>query len=190
MVSLEKEKLASRVFDVHQSTLYFVLLSLISLGFIYWYWLVVLVKKLNRYDANISIALPIAAASLSAWSAMMYSSVETTPLGVLLSLVEIIILVALSFKIRYPLEKIFQSQNMPYKMSSVWTFFLPGYYQYYIITNIEEIYSRRVTSAAANEGRQKSESSLEKLERLAQLRQNGTITEEEFQQYKNKILHE
>lgn len=113
----------------------------------------------------------------------------------LLQLAEVVLLITLSFSMKKHLEQMLLAEGLPQQLSGIMCFFFPIVYQYYIIVNAEKRHAGLATVARAQAQTadvqpDAQEVRLDRLRQLADLKEQGALSEEEFQKEKRKILDE
>lgn len=137
-------------FDAQKKTLIAVLLTVLTAGFYIQFWFINLYLRLNniKQDDLTRYAIPFIPICIQGWNTFIVSTfwmTETlTIVSGILSVLGFIIMIYLSFLVTEKLEQAFVGDGYAVKMSKVWTFFLPAFYQYYIITNIVDISNKNI----------------------------------------------
>lgn len=178
----------------------FVLLSIGTFGMWNAFWLYTFSEKINHYEKRTVIHLSIPIIALVLFACADAVSGEISPykkdeqiILALMTLASVILDICISFMSKPVLEKMLAENGTARRLNGVLCFILPGYYQYYIIRNAEK-YSRNEAALRSyaptpdNHGESKQADRLAQVEKLAELRQSGAISEEEFIAEKKKIL--
>lgn len=197
-MSLGVETFGEKHFQTNMPTWQFVLLVIGTLGLWYFFWLIRYSETLNRLSGKviIHIGLPICMLALSAWRDICISSSDQSiqGIGLIFSLASIVIVFLISLMSKNALENVLQKHGMPYKLNGFLCFIAAGYYQYYVIRNAEILFSKqesmlKAASSVSQAVKQESnDAKYRQLEQLTQLKQSGSITEEEFLLEKKKLL--
>lgn len=207
-----EDSFAMKHFGWRWKTSDFVLLALATCGVSVFYFAYTSVDKLQaasgvkssslRFRVLICIIL-LLYAELSGMSAnefileqrMLEAGGMMVVIGLLLQLASIVLLITLSFSIKKHLEQMLLEEGLPQQLSGVMCFFFPIVYQYYIIVNAEKRHAGLATVAraqtqTADAQPDAQEARLDRLRQLAELKEQGALSEEEFQTEKRKILDE
>lgn len=114
-------------------------------------------------------------------------------ISLLLRLAQLVLLITLSFSIKKHLERMLLEEGLPQQLNGVMCFLFPIFYQYYIIVNAEKRHAglaavARAQAQPAGAHPATQEARLDRLRQLAELKEQGALSEEEFQTEKKKIL--
>ena len=92
--------------------------------------------------------------------------------------------IVLSLKINPDIEKFLQSEGKPYKPKIIWSIIFPFYYQYYLLYNRDKLTESTNLPPQNNGGK----SLAEQIARLKELKDQGALSDKEFEEAKNKLL--
>lgn len=176
-------------FRLSWSTLIFVLLNIATLGIFYYIWIWRFINKIStEIDKGTNRTLTIIAFSLSAWvEGVMYVPQDMSDVAIFctLTLISVIIFIVLSFRTKNSFEQFLFKNNYKIMLNGFWCFLIPFWYQYYIAFNAEEIWQKKCLQAAPAP---QSPDVSDKIDKLKGMLDTGTITEEEFEAAKKKLL--
>lgn len=207
-----EDSFAMKHFGWRWKTSDFVLLALATCGLSVYYFAYTSVDKLQaasgvkssnlRFKVLLCVIL-LLYAELSGTSANEFILDQRMPeaggmmaiITLLLQLAEVVLLITLSFSMKKHLEQMLLAEGLPQQLNGVMCFFFPIVYQYYIIVNAEKRHAglaavARAQTQTADAQPDAQEVRLDKLRQLAELKEQGALSEEEFQTEKRKILDE
>lgn len=208
----------NRYFEVQMDTWKFVLLSLGTCLVWYFYWLIRLTVSINKIKKSTVIPLVSVIAVVVCFEMSVYieyicnyiflntdiaqKAMSSILIGIADSyilrwmyIIAIGIAIYISFKSTVVIESLLEENKIYFKMNKVLSVVLPGYYQYYIIRNAENLYQKKLetnftpSNTPQNTGANTNDKFL-RLEKLAKLKESGALTEEEFLKEKTSILSE
>lgn len=207
-----EDSFAMKHFGWRWKTFDFVLLSLATCGLSLFYFAYTSVEKLEatsdgksfslRFKMLICIILvgytelfDMASTEFILEDHMREAGETMTIIGLLLQLAASVLFITLSFSIKKHLEQMLLKEGLPQQLSGVMCFFFPIIYQYYIIVNAEKRHADLATVARAQAQTADAQSAaqearLDRLRQLAELKEQGALSEEEFQTEKKRILDE
>ena len=140
----------AKFFGVRMRTIDFVLLNFVTGNFLFAYFCYDMSKRLKkRYpQAGIMVVLVIIGIALMMWNANLlmaqydrvFSSLKETGIAVfaVISLVELVILIALSLMSKGYIERFMMEEGVGCSMSWIFCLIMPIFYQYYCIRNAEK----------------------------------------------------
>lgn len=184
----------AKQFEVNRKTFAFFVLSCLSCHFYLWYWCVQLVKKIN-IELQKEIISPtyifIAASFYLMYLAIPTGNVELYALvfgaevaiiiaiiGMLCGLIPWGLSIFISIKMKNGMDELFLNNNIHINTSMIWAVIFPIFYQYYLLSCVK---NREIISSTKID-------SVSQLEKLAELKDKGILTEQEFEEKKKSIL--
>lgn len=216
MMAAAEDSFAMRYFGWRWKTFDFVLLGLFSCSLSTFYFAYTAAKRMDTADGGagslrVKVLICIFLlfyASLCDASAVEFASEQRmfeaagvmVIAGVLLYLAEIALLIVFSFGMKKRLEQMLLEEGLPQRLNGFLCFFFPIVYQYYVIVNAEKRHAALAAVARAQvqtvaprpEDAQPAaqDDRLDRLRQLAGLKEQGALSEEEFQAEKRRILGE
>jgi len=189
---MNKEEFGVKYFDVTMSTLSFVGFSILTMGSWFTYWLIHLVKSINKIRNREIISIYLVIATFAAIPISLILAVISPIIPLIGFLTMIALSIYLSIISKKEIELLLAENNIPFKLNTFLCVIFPMYYQYYIVRNAEEIYQKSSTQAhfesQAKMPAPPQDDKYAKIEKLAKLRDSGALTEEEFLEQKKNIL--
>lgn len=154
--SMDKEISLLKHYDAELSTFKFILLTILTLGFYYFYWLLSFVKKFNQNYSTpaISVTLILIMIIIGEWSSIfivdpseysLYTPEEITGLGMLtgfLVLVNIALSIYIAVAAKNPIEATFKGAGYNIRLSLLCVIFFQFFYYYYVTHNSQAISSK------------------------------------------------
>lgn len=201
---------ASKYFNINMSTFDVLLLSFPTLGLSFWYAGYQIGESLYTYDKQakylkiFSILIPV----INLWElfivmcicggiTLMISdiTVDGYELSLLIititmniaGLINFILLLCFSLQSRKFIDKLLTENSTPQPQSTFLCIIFPIIYQYYIIYNAESRFAKK-DATGAKPVAQPQEEKFTQLEKLAKLKEEGILSEEEFIAEKKKLL--
>lgn len=216
MMAAAEDSFAMRHFGWRWKTFDFVLLGLFSFSLSIFYFAYTSAARMKTADGGadslrIKVLICIflllyagmcdtSAVEFAAEQRMFDASDVMIIVGVLLELAEIVLLIVLSFGMKKRLEQMLLEEGLPQRLNGFLCFFFPIVYQYYVIVNAEKRHAALAAVARAQvqtatprpEDAQPAaqDDRLDRLRQLAGLKEQGALSEEEFQAEKRRILGE
>lgn len=186
---MQNDKVA-QYFKLTWSTWIFILLNVATLGLFYFMWIWKFINKISPdFDKSTNRTLAIIAFSLYGWMEVIGAAEDEMgtagAISGLFYLVYLVLIITLSFRTKKSFEQFLFNNNYRIMLNGFWCFLIPFLYQYYIAFNAEEIWQKKCLQA--NPGQQANDVS-DKIARLKEMLDNGTISEEEFETAKKKLL--
>lgn len=178
--------------SIKQNTFIFILLSFITGGFYYLYWTMRLAEKLSQDKGRAVVVLHlfILFAACQFFVLPIFSpfldityGTEKKIIGAIIgiaNITNIALYVFVNLQLLPVLRECFASTNTQKPLSKVWALLFGSTYYYYRLYNAERL--------AAEKASTEQDEKINHLEKLAKLKGEGVITEEEFVEQKQKIL--
>jgi len=194
------KKFSQNFINCDMSTLKFVLLTIGTGGMWAYVWMFNLCDTINRHEKHtvIHLALPVVSMIFAfiydIYNGLALADPDIETFLFIMSLVDIALVVTMSFMTKGPLEAMLAEYKMPLKLNPFFCVIFAICYQYYTIVNIEEYYKNKLVVQKAMSQEQmpaqnKQNEKFDQLERLSKLKQEGAITAEEFEAEKKKLLN-
>lgn len=180
----------AQYFKLSWSTFIFILLNVATWGLFYLIWIWRFINKISPdFDRNTNRTLAIIAFAFYGWSqAVEYAEPEVGTGGALsglFSLIYCVLIIVLSFRTKKSFEQFLFNNNCKIMLNGFFCFIIPFWYQYYIAYNAEEIWQKKCLQAPP--APQPTDVS-DKIAKLKEMLDSGTISEEEFETAKKKLL--
>lgn len=180
----------AQYFKLTWSTWIFILINVATFGTFYFIWIWKFINKISSdFDKNTNRTLTIIAFALIGWSEVMEDAEQGMGTGGAVSglfyLIYLVLIITLSFRTKKSFEQFLLKNNYNIVLNGFWCFLIPFWYQYYIAFNAEEIWQKKSLQAAP--APQQNDVS-DKIAKLKEMLDNGTISEEEFETAKKKLL--
>ena len=139
----ERFTLTRETFETEQTTINFVLLTLGTCGFYYYYWMLNFIKSFNKKIGTLIIELPIVLVmiGLTEWAGALPEDMSKgldLVIGIMF-LVSIILAIYIAVNLRKHVELFFKAAGYNIPVNTVWTVVFQFYYFYYLLHNFEEI---------------------------------------------------
>ncbi len=186
-------------FNIEMTTMNFVLLNIATLNVFFFFWMYNMCNSINKYykGIKISIVLVVCMIAFSVWSDVLIDMDEVVRsrdfalkvFALLIFSVSPALAIGISFKSRSYIQNMLAEHGLPAQLNGFLCFIFAGFYQYYCIRNAEMRYRDSSAPIAAQQS-YPGGSKLDKIEKLASLKDSGAISEEEFLVEKQKILSE
>lgn len=194
-----QERKVAQYFGITFSTLHFILLNIATLGIFYFIWMWKFINRVSSdTDKSTNRVLVIVIFACYSWASVFSSAATDVSLydnfiemaessgifsviGGMIYLAYLVLTIVLSFKTKRSFEQLLEKNNCRKQLNGILCFIIPFIYQYYITYNAE-------TLAGGQGVSQNTQSIGEQIEKLRQLKESGSISEEEFEQAKNKLL--
>ena len=180
----------AQFFKLTWSTWIFILINVATFGLFYLIWIWKFINKISPdFDRSTNRTLTIIAFSCFGWMDVIGEIEEEMGTGGALSglfyLAYLVLIITLSFRTKKSFEQFLFNNNYKIVLNGFWCFLIPFWYQYYIAFNAEEIWQKKCLQAApAPQANDVSD----KIAKLKEMLDNGTISEEEFETAKKKLL--
>lgn len=160
---MDKEISLPKHYDAELSTFKFILLTLLTVGFYYFYWMLSFVKKFNKKYSTpaISVTLILVMIILGEWSNLffvdateysLYTPEEITGFEMVmgcLGLISAILSIYIAVAAKNPIEASFRGAGYNIRLSILCVIFFQFFYYYYVTHNC-------VTISAKNNLRQQA----------------------------------
>ena len=201
---------ASKYFNINISTLDLVLLSMPTLGLSFWYAAYQIGKGLYAHN-NQAKHLPIFAILMPVITLWEFFVVSFICVGITLTISDItvdeynlslsiisiatnigglinyILMLCFSLQSRKYIDRLLAENSISQPQSTFLCIIFPIIYQYYIIYNAESRFAKK-DATGAKPVAQPQEEKFTQLEKLAKLKEEGILSEEEFIAEKKKLL--
>jgi hypothetical protein len=195
---MQKKETLTEYFNATKATIIFILLHIGTLGFYYYYWLYTTAKKLN---INNTTRLILIALSITAWNEMFmsilrYFSVNAgndfyivlgifTIFGYIIRIGVFIIGIVFSLQIEKALRTYIEQSGKQPQFATWASVIFQGFYLYYALRiNDESSVPQKI-----EQNQTPTASLTSELEKLNKLKNDGILTQEEFDAQKNKLLN-